>query len=145
MRSRFNILFTLALCALYLLSYVGMTVHFCACSNSKQLSSFVAQTEHKCAEEQSCCAKKHTCQHEEQDKQHKKPCCSSESISLKTEHHPEQSKLKLLPTDFFSAIALVAIVDSALPIASNEVVGSLCKHDTPPKIPLIYQHSCLRL
>ena len=135
------------LCSLYLLSSVGITVYACACTNNTQLSLVAKQTKHNCTktQKQSCCAKKHELQNKHSYQLNKKTCCTTQAIALKAEHQPEQLRLTVLSTDFFQPILFTDTQEIALSTTSDNIVGSLSQYVTPPKIPLIYQHSCLRL
>lgn len=152
MRNRPNI-FKLAaffLCALYLLSSLGMTAYACACTKtgSIQLSLIAKQTKSCCAKAQksSCCAKKQVHQSKQDFQLNKKPCCTTQTVVLKTEHQPEQLRLNDFLVDLSHPVLFADALETLHNISSNDIVEVLCRHVTPPpKIPLIYQHSCLRL
>lgn len=124
-----------------------MTVYTCACTNRKQLSLYTSHTGHSCAKQpkKACCTRQPICQNEHGEQLGKKACCTTESISLKTEHQPEQVRLNILPTDFFQPLMSENVAEPPFVIAANDIVGSLSRQAIPPKIPIIYQHSCLRL
>lgn len=149
MKSRLKIFkfITLALCLLYLFSSFGITVYACTCTHSKQITILDSKAEHKCEKKQ-----KKICRFQIQDYQHtqsihisKKPCCTSETASLTTEHQPEQVRLNILSADFIQLILLALAAEIDQPIHPNTLAGTLDRHVTPQKIPIIYQHSCLRL
>ncbi len=150
MKKRSNIfkLSAFLLCSLYLLSSTGMAVYACACTNNMQLSLIAKQTKHSCvkAQKHSCCAKKQITSINLQGFQfNKKPCCTTQAVVLKTEHRSEQIRLNILSTDFSQPILFANAIEITQDISPNDIVGSLSRHVIPPKIPLIYQHSCLRL
>ncbi len=139
------------LCLLYLLSSLGVTACACTCANSTQLSFMGEQTKHSCTcakvKKQPCCAKKQTYQSRQGWHLHliKKSCCTTQTIALKAEHQPEQVRLNISTTDFPQPILFADAIEVSSAVGYNDIIGSLSRCITPPKIPLIYRHSCLRL
>lgn len=133
------------LCTLYLSGTVGITIYSCACSGSKQVSFLSQKTEHACNKKHLCCTEKQACKNDHEQEPCKNSACTSESIILKVEHQPEQVTLNIAQADAIISPTLLENVDYVNATSFSSVNHLQKQNDSPPKVPLIYQHSRLRL